>query len=66
MLQHNLCCINRVLRVITQLFNYHTSVIDLAPSNLIIFNPLYSDGYSHTDTYNKDGIAHYTFEGFTG
>ena len=26
-----------------------------------VFNSLYSDGMSHTDKYNKDGIAHYIF-----
>ena len=24
-------------------------------------NPLYSDGFSHTDKYNKDGIVYYKF-----
>ena len=24
-----------------------------------LVNPLYSDGYSNTDKYNKDGIVHY-------
>ena len=28
-----------------------------------MFNPLYSDGFSHTDSYNKDGIVHYIFKG---
>ena len=23
--------------------------------------PLYSDGFSHTDSYNNDGIVHYIF-----
>ena len=27
----------------------------------ILLNPLYSDGFSNTDTYNKDGIVHYIF-----
>ena len=26
-----------------------------------VFNPLYSDVFSHTYKYNKDGIAHYIF-----
>ena len=24
-----------------------------------VLNPLYSDGFSHTDSYNKDGIFRY-------
>ena len=31
-----------------------------------MFNLLYSDGFSHTDSNNKDGIAHYIFKGVTG
>ena len=30
------------------------------------FNPLYSDGMSRTDTYNKDGIVHFIFQGIRG
>ena len=26
---------------------------------LVFINPLYSDGFSHTDSNNKDGIVHY-------
>ena len=29
-------------------------------------NPLYFDRFSHTDTYIKDEIGHYIFEGVTG
>ena len=28
-----------------------------------MFNPLFSDGFSHTDRYNKNGIVHYIFKG---
>ena len=28
---------------------------------LFIFTPLHSDGFSHTDKYNKYGIVHYIF-----
>ena len=27
---------------------------------------LYSDGFSHTDSFNKDGIGYYMFSGVTG
>ena len=29
-------------------------------------HPLYSDGFCHTDQYNKGGIVYYIFEGTTG
>ena len=32
----------------------------------LLHNSLYSDGFSHKDKYNKDGIVHYVFKGVTG
>ena len=29
-------------------------------------NPLYSDGFTHTDKCNKVGIVHYIYPGVTG
>ena len=39
--------------------------LDLCPTFDIVtkFNPLYSDGFSHTYRYNKYGIAHCVFKG---
>ena len=31
-----------------------------------VFNPLYSDGFSHTDKCDKDEIVHSIFQGVTG
>ena len=33
---------------------------------LVSFNPLYSDGFSHTDSNNKDRIVRYISYGVTG
>ena len=40
-------------------FNVYATLFFLSEN----FNPLYSDGFSHTDTYNKDWIVHYILRG---
>ena len=32
---------------------------------ILVFSPLYSNGFSHTDRYNKAGIVHYISKGVT-
>ena len=32
-------------------------------SIMLVFNPMYSNGLSHTDISNKDGLVHYMFKG---
>ena len=59
--------------VIFKGFLMHTCMFHFFPSEknimgivvyyflLFSHNPLYSDGFSHTDKYNKDWIVHYIF-----
>ena len=40
---------------------YHYQYAATRLSIAYIFNPLYSDGFFHSDEHNKDGIVHYMF-----